>query len=361
LAFSSNGIAINTQSPLRFGLIGCGDIGQIRARAVAQAGPFRLTAVSDLVEDRARSLASRHGAAVERSWQALVARKDVDVILVSTPPTLHATMCVQALQSGKHVLCEKPLARTPTECKDILKAAEANQRLLATGFNYRFFPSIQKARALLDSGLIGELDHVRSYAGYSAATHSHSWLRDADVMGGGALRDNGIHLLDLTRYFLGEVAEVQGFATDVSWRFPGCEDNGFALLRSSTGKIASLQASWTEWKGYRFEIALYGTKGYIQASCFPMITRVAWSQEVGGRTRRRLYCFPLTHFWERLRSYRWVVLQSFIQELRALAQELQGRPTELAKGYDGLRAVEIAHAVQPGIVPEHRAAAVRLA
>jgi len=92
----------------------------------------------------------------------------------------------------------------------MIAAAHQSKRLLATGFNYRFDPSILKARELLDSGIIGELDHVRSYTGYSATEHTHTWLHEADTMGGGALRDNGIHRIDLTRYFLGEVASVQG-------------------------------------------------------------------------------------------------------------------------------------------------------
>jgi len=163
-------------------------------------------------------------------------------------------------------------------------------------------------------------------------------------MGGGALRDNGIHLIDLTRYLLGEVAEVKGFATNSVWRFDGCEDNGFALLKSSTGTIASLQASWTEWRGYRLLVELYGTRGCIRAWCFPMLTQVIWAAERGGRTRRTMHFFPMTHIMERLYSYRWVVTQSFIEELQAFSLTIQGKTTPVATGRDGLRAIEIAHA-----------------
>ena len=105
---------------------------------------------------------------MEREWRNLLRRDEVDAVIVSTPPSLHAEMCIEALESGKHVLCEKPLARTPDECKSIFKAAEKSGRFLATGFNYRFYPSVHKARALLDAGVIGELNHIRSYSGYSA-------------------------------------------------------------------------------------------------------------------------------------------------------------------------------------------------
>lgn len=327
---------------IRLGLIGCGEIGVLRAAAIERLSTHQLVAVSDVDEDRARTLAAKYGGAVEPDWRRLVQRDDLEAVVISTPPHLHAEMCIEALGSGKHVLCEKPLGRSPEECREILEAAAQNDRFVATGFNYRFYPSIQKARALLDSGVIGELDHVRSYAGYSAKDHNHAWLHDVEVMGGGALRDNGIHLIDLTHYFLGDVAEVKGFTRDRVWNFKGCEDNGFALLRNRAGKVASLQASWTEWRGYRFLIELYGTRGCIIASCFPMMTKVISASELGGRTKSKTHFFPLVHLREHLHSYRWVVTQSFVEEFDAFARAIQGEATAIATGSDGLRAVEIA-------------------
>ena len=329
---------------MRFAMIGCGEIGQLRAAALAQHKSHQLVAVSDLLEDRAKGICARYGGRVVKDWQDLLSEQEVEAVIVSTPPSLHEEMCVAALQAGKHVLCEKPLARTPAECQAIVQAADQAGRFLATGFNYRFYPSIDKARQILDSGLIGELDHIRSYTGYSAADHNHAWLHDANVMGGGALRDNGIHLIDLTCYFLGDVAEVQGLASASVWGFPGCEDNGFALLRSSAGKIASLQASWTEWRGYRLLVEIYGTRGCIRAWCFPMLTQVVWAAERGGRTRRKFHLFPRTHIMEHLRSYRWVVIRSFVEEFAAFARAVGGDSrTALATGPDGLRAIAIAH------------------
>lgn len=221
-------------------------------------------------------------------------------------------------------------------------------RVVATGFNYRFYPAIVKAREILDAGLIGELDHIRSYAGHpGGAEFTHPWVHDVNVMGGGALLDNGIHMIDLTRYFLGEVAEVKGYVTDTVWGFPGCEDNGFALLRSPTGKIASLQASWSEWRGYRFHIEVYGTRGCVRASYPPMMTKMVLRDGLGRRPRSSIYVFPKLQIMERLRSYRWTGLQSFMKELTAFAGAATGeeKKTPLALGYDGLKAVRIAHAV----------------
>jgi predicted dehydrogenase len=285
---------------------------------------------------------------VKTDWRTLVRRDDLDAVIVSTPPPLHAEMCIEALENNKHVLCEKPLARTPAECKQILETAQRSGRVLATGFNYRFYPAIMKAREILDSGLIGELDHIRSYAGHPGGSEfTHPWVHDVNVMGGGALLDNGIHIIDLTRYFLGEVAEVKGYATNTVWGFHGCEDNGFALLKSPPGKVASLQASWSEWRGYRFHIEVYGTQGCVRASYPPMMTQMVRVNDRGGRSHRKTYLFPKLQVVERLRSYRWTGLQSFINELMAFAGAAtrEGKKTPLALGYDGLRAVQIAHAV----------------
>src|SRR5262245_20693617 len=211
----------DTKDGIRFGLIGCGDIGQLRAAGVAQSG-HRLTAVSDVSADRMNGLAQQYGAAATADWHALVTRADVDAVVVSTPPMLHTEMTVAALRAGKHVLCEKPLARDPAECQAMVNAAAETGRVLATGFNYRFYSSFQLARSWLNAGRIGELSHISSYGGYSATGHNQPWVHDGAVVGGGAMHDIGIHMLDLTRWFLGEVEEVQGMSTGRVWSFSGC-------------------------------------------------------------------------------------------------------------------------------------------
>lgn len=337
---------------LRFGLIGCGGIGQLRADSLARGAGQKLTAVSDLDGQRAGAVGKPHGAAVETGWRKLIERTDVDAVIVSTPPSLHAEMTVAALRAGKHVLCEKPLARNRQECEAMIEAAKRSGRVLATGFNYRFYPSILKARELFDSGIIGELDHIRSYTGYSATDHNHAWLHELGTMGGGSLRDNGIHLIDLTLYFLGAPASIQGSASNGVWKFPGCEDNGFAIVRGVNGKLASVHASWTEWTGYKFRVEIYGSRGCIRASCFPMITEVVWASETGGKPNRKRHLFPYVHLMEHLRSYRWVVVESFVKEIEAFEDAVNGKPGALASGQDGLYTIEVAEAAALNCLPE---------
>jgi predicted dehydrogenase len=328
---------------VRFALIGCGDIGILRAKALARSNGCRLVVAADTDGAKASAIAALvPGAVAVTDWREAIARLDVDAVIVSTPPSLHEEMTVASLEAGKHVLCEKPLARTPAECRAMVAAAERTEGKLATGFNYRFYPSFRRAREILDSGVIGDLDHIRAYGGYSATSHNQPWVHDAATVGGGALRDIGIHLIDLTRDFLGDVVAVQGAASGRVWKYPGCEDNGFALLTSSSGRIASVHASWTEWRRYQFRIEIYGSRGCIRATCFPMMTQVVWSGETGGRAQSKTDWFPRVALGEKLRSYRWVVVESFVEELAAFASYVRGDPSRVATGADGLHAVEIA-------------------
>ena len=334
-------------SPFRFALIGCGAIGRFRAQALSRTPGAQLAVASDIEEGRGRAFEQEFGAKFLPDWQAAIA-SDVDAVIVSTHPPLHAVMAVAALDSGKHVLCEKPLGRNPEECRRMLDAAARCGRHLATGFNYRFYPAIVTARQVLDSGRIGELDHIRSFAGHPGGREfTQPWVYDEAVMGGGALMDNGIHILDLTRYFLGEVAEVHGYRTDRVWKHTPCEDNAFALLKSTTGKIATLQASWTEWRGYRFWIEVYGTRGCVRASYPPMLAEARWFDQLDERPRRRYFLYPVFQVIERLRSYRWTVINSLAAELAEFVRVATGsaKPSVAATGFDGLRAVEVVRAV----------------
>ncbi len=331
---------------MRFGVIGCGWAGAVRAEAIRSIPGARLVGMADADIPRAQSVCAQFNTKAFPDWKSLVESDDVDAVIVSTPPALHVEMCVSALDAGKHVLCEKPLARNVEECAVIVKAARRTGRVLRTGFNYRFYPAIDQAKRILDSGMIGELDHIRSYAGHPGGSEfTHNWVHDPEAMGGGTLMDNGIHIVDLTQYLLGDVSEVKGIATNNVWGFKGCEDNGFALLRNRQGKVAVLQASWSEWRGYRFHIEVFGTRGCVRDSYPPMMTAAVWTEESGGRTRKRRYLFPKFQITERVKSPRWTAVRSFVQELTAFTGAVDGRATPGATGADGMRAVQIAHAV----------------
>ena len=329
---------------MRFGLVGAGGIGKLRARALEKTSGCRLTAVADV--DRVRAIEVAGSAAIFEDYRDLLDSDQVDAVIVSTQPNLHHEVVIRSLAAGKHVLCEKPLSTDPGSCKEMVDAAREADRVLATGFNIRFYPAIQFVKRALMSGAIGELDHIRAFAGHTGLSEFGApWMYDRKVVGGGTLMDNGIHMIDLTRYLLGEVEEVYGIATGNVWKIDGSEDNGFAMLRSPQGKVATLHTTWSEWKGYGFHIEAYGDRGMVRARYGPMMNTLIRMDKLGGRRKRSLKLYPLGSIMEKLRGWQWTVVKSFQQELAHFMRLADGQPSDIADGFAGLRAVEIAHAV----------------
>lgn len=332
---------------MKFGLIGAGAIGALRASALARSADCRLVGVHDADGARARAVAG--GAACYPSARSLLEAPDVDAVIISTPPQSHETLAVSAMQAGKHVLVEKPMAASPEACRRMIEAAEANRRTLTVGFNHRYFEALKFVRDAVRSGSLGKISHVKAFTGHTGLSEFKApWMYDPAIMGGGALTDNGVHVLDLCRYVMGsDPREVFGHATDHVWGLGAAEDNAFALLRSDDGVVASVHASWSEWKGYRFHVEAYGSHGMARAYYAPMMaTRIELSEPGGSRAvTRRFYLDNLVR--EKLRGWQSTVIRSFLEEFSDFAAIAAGGlgSGRIASGFDGLRSVEIAKAV----------------
>ena len=329
---------------MRFGLIGAGAIGKIRADALAKSPACELVAVSDLDEPRARAAAP--GARSYRDANDLIASAEVDAVIISTPPPLHEPLAVAAALAGKHVLVEKPMAATPDACERMIRAAREAGTLLTVGYNHRYFDALKLVRDVVASGEIGALSHVRAYTGHSGlAEFKAPWMYDKQVMGGGALMDNGTHVIDFVRYIMGDPAEVFGFATHKVWKL-GVEDEAIALLRTADGVTASIEASWHEWRGYRFHIEAYGDRGMARAYYAPMMAAVIRLDKPGGKKSVERHFYPKAIIREKVKGWQTTVIQTFVEELADFVAAAKGLPHSgrLAVANDGLRAVQIAHA-----------------
>ena len=283
----------------------------------------------------------------------------VDAVVISTPPVSHESLGLACLAAGKHVLCEKPLATSSEACQRLVDAAQQFGVCLATGFNLRYTPAAQLARELLDKGAIGELDHIRAFHGHPGGQEfKNHWICDSAVSGGGALMDNGIHLIDLTRYFLGNVEQVVGYATDHTWEKDGCEDNGFLLLKNSEGRVATLQASWTEWRGYGYRLEIYGTHGFIRFG-YPPLYLFHGRRSPDGRITIKRHFFPLYQVQERLRGWQWSLVKTLVQDLNGWAEAIANGSEAPIGGFDGLEAVRIAQSVK--LLPRHQPQTSRIA
>ena len=248
---------------MNVGIIGCGLIGAKRAQALAGC---RLVACADVVQARAETLArAAPGAQAFADWRAVIERTDVDVIVVATTNNMLAEITRAAILAGKHALVEKPAARRVAEIEPVIRAAQQKRVRVRVGFNHRYHPAFRKARELFEAGALGELMFIRGRYGHGGRSgYAKEWRADPELAGGGELIDQGVHLIDLARWFLGDFADVQGFAQTYFWQMP-VEDNGFMLLKTRKQQTAFLHVSCTEWKNL-FSFEMYGRDAKLEIS-----------------------------------------------------------------------------------------------
>lgn len=263
---------------VRIGVIGAGRMGRIRATSAHRHSECQLVQVIDVDRERAQALASELNCDSDTDWRKLIVRADVDAVVVSTTHNLLAPISVAALQSGKHVFVEKPMARNVTEGRHILDALQLARRTsqnppqLVVGCTLRHHSHISRAKKLVDAGAIGQPYYLRGLYGHGGRPgYDQEWRMDPELGGGGELLDQGVHLIDLSRWFLGEICEVKGMIDTCFWTGSAdsdpplkptllcqtrqAEDNAFLLLGTAIGQVAFLHASWTQWKNlFSFEI-----------------------------------------------------------------------------------------------------------
>ena len=269
---------------LRVAIVGAGRMGRIRATSIAAHPQCSLVEIVDIDVDRARTLAEEFGCGYSMDWELLPERQDIDCVVVSATHNLLSRISVAALTAGKDVFCEKPMARTPAEAESVIAAIWTNrgsrQPVFRIGCTLRHHPAVSRAHRLVKEGLIGQLFYIRAFYGHGGRPmYDQEWRMVPQLGGGGELLDQGIHLIDLSRWFLGDFPEVSGMIGTYFWtgiahldnpvkaHFPHelgdtVEDNAFLLLRTEIGQTASLHASWTQWKN-AFSFEIYGREGSL--------------------------------------------------------------------------------------------------
>ena len=243
---------------LRAGIVGYGYMGEVRHRTIEAHPDLQLVGISD----PRLSQSPDPTAPLFRDHRELIAA-GADVVFICTPNGLTPDVAVEALDHGCHVFCEKPPGRSVADIRRIIRAEQAHpDARLIFGFNHRHHPGVTDAKAIVDHGTLGRVLTMRGVYGKSCGDgFEQSWRNDPELGGGGILLDQGIHMLDLFRFFCGDFEEVTGMATTSFWPIP-FEDNAFVLLRNSRGQIAQLHSSGTAWKHtFRLEIGL--ERGYL--------------------------------------------------------------------------------------------------
>jgi predicted dehydrogenase len=268
---------------MRIGIIGCGLIGYKRAESLP---PGYLRAVADVSYERAQKLAAIYpGTDAYSDWNDVIHRKDIDLIVVSTTNNWLAPITLAAVQAGKHVMVEKPAARNYKELDPIIRVAKEKNVKVSVGYNLRFHPAIKKAHEIVSKNELGPLMFIRGRYGHGGRPgYEKEWRANPAISGGGELLDQGVHLIDLSRWFIGNFSEIQGHIHTFFWKM-SVEDNGFIYLKNTDGQVAWLQVSCTEWKNlFSYEIfcengklhieGIGGSYGTERLTCYRMLPQM---------------------------------------------------------------------------------------
>jgi predicted dehydrogenase len=266
----------------------------------------------------------------------LITQTDCEVVIVAVTNKYIKDITEFAIKMGKHVLSEKPLGRNPEESASIVNIARINGKKVKTGFNHRFHPALWKTKELIDSNAIGKLLFIRGRYGHGGRPGmENEWRASKDLCGGGELLDQGVHLIDLTQWFAGEIRTAFGKAKTKFWNME-VEDNAFMILESKSGVDIQLQVSWTNWKNI-FSFEIFGTEGYLKieglgGSYGPEILEFGKRKKEGGRPDVELFDFPTEDL-------------SWVKEWQEFKSAIKEDREAIGSGLDGLRANEVIAAV----------------
>lgn len=252
----------------RLGFVGVGWIGRNRLEAIAQSGAAEVAAISDASADALDQAAQAAPEAARCSSFDELLERDLDGIVIATPSALHAEQAIAALQCGRAVFCQKPLARTAAETKLVIDAARAADRLLGVDLSYRYTEGLRRVRELIQSGELGRIYAVEAVF-HNAYGPDKAWFYDAHLAGGGCLLDLGIHLVDAVLWSLNfpNVERAHGILSSGGkpWGAfaSSVEDYAAGQLRLDNGASVQLSCSWKVCAGCdaRIEITFFGTSG----------------------------------------------------------------------------------------------------
>jgi predicted dehydrogenase len=260
-------------SDIRIGMISWAHVhAEFRARAIGEIPGARVVAIADSDADRGRAAARRFGVAdFTADWRELVAREDIDLVMVHSENSRHVEQVIGAAEAGKHVFCEKPVA---TNLADAVAMSTAISRAGVDGtaaFVSRFSKEADRTKAIVDSGALGEVLLTRSLIGLAGIAEIGcppdmvAWMNDPVLGGGGAWIDEGSHGIDLLRWLVGEISEISAFTANRAKPDLKGEDIAVATLRYANGALGEISTVWSMAAdiGMRNALEIYGTKGTL--------------------------------------------------------------------------------------------------
>jgi predicted dehydrogenase len=243
---------------VKFGIAGYGKMGKIREESILNSSDAKLISIYEISEYSHND----KGIVQCNSFDELLTT-DIDAVIVSAYVSVAADYVIRALSRGKHVFCEKPPSMTAKEMKKVIEIEKKMGKVLKYGFNHRFHYSVMEAKKVINDGGMGKILWMRGVYGKAGSIDFHdNWRNYKNYSGGGILLDQGIHMIDLFRYFSNDEFEcLSSHLTSSFWNVE-CEDNAFLTLKSKNDIVATLHSSATQWK-HKFLLEIAFENGFI--------------------------------------------------------------------------------------------------
>lgn len=295
---------MSSQRPIRFALVGAGAIAQSYAQAFATATSAQLVAVVDVRAAAAEELARRLECRAFENWETAQAAVAFDAAIVCTPPQTHGSVSIGLLEHGVHVLCEKPLAIDTATASRMFEAAKRSGTVLTMASKFRYTADVAEAKRLLGAGAIGDiLQFENTFA--SPVDMSQRWNSNPSVSGGGVLIDNGTHSVDIVRYLLGPICDVQAVALPRLQPLD-VEDAAVLFARTEAGIGAKIDLSWSLAKEEPCYVRVYGTEGTLlvgwKEAKYRRTGQAEWTSFGNGYNKVQAFAAQLENFTSALRG-----------------------------------------------------------
>jgi predicted dehydrogenase len=306
---------------LRFGMVGAGGIAQAYAQAFRDTNIADLVAVADVRTESAEAIAQSIGAKAYSTHEEMAEAENLDAVVVCTPPVTHRNICADLANRGLHVLCEKPLAIDSKSAREMFDAAAQNKVKLTMATKFRYAADVIRAKSIVSSGILGDVILFENcFTGH--VDMSQRWNSNPEISGGGVLIDNGTHSVDIIRYFLGPVAEVQVVEGRRIQQLD-VEDTVRMFVRTNEGVMGSIDLSWSMNKEQPFYLSIYGSHGTVL---------VGWKES----KYRRSNDTDWVQFGEGYNKF-----QAFRGQIENFTRAIRGEDKLLVSPEDALASVEV--------------------
>ncbi|MGI9430857.1 MAG: Gfo/Idh/MocA family protein [Myxococcota bacterium] len=308
---------------VRFGVVGAGVIAQSHVAALRSLPGAEIVGVADSRPEAARALAEECGCAAHSDHVALAQATNVDAVIVCTPPAFHPALTIELLERDIAVLCEKPLAIDSEAAQAMCEASRRSGALFTMASKFRYVEDVVRARSLVASGIVGDVVLFEN-AFTGRVDMSQRWNSQQRISGGGVLIDNGTHAVDLLRYFLGPIEEVQA-VEGKRLQHLEVEDTAQLFVRSRDGVMGTIDLSWSVDKRLDDFLRIHGSEGTL---------RVGWQGSYYAR-----HGSPWVRFGEGYDK-----LGAFTSQLENFVAALRGEEDLRVTPEDGLASVRVIEA-----------------